>query len=225
MLRSATKRRASARTLNYPPALRHGVLGLWAVALVGGWVPALVYAAGSPQAGAVTIVRVCSGCHSLKYIDYDDLLQLGLTEAQVDELRGAIPATEPIQRQMSEKTAKESFGVVPPDLSLMAIAREGGAKYIYNLITGFYLTEDGNIQNHAFPGTRMPDIFGISAITEPQAIAQVQQTARNAAAFLHWAADPSAGYRIRLGFWVIGYLILFTVVVYLLKQQIWKQVT
>lgn len=223
MLRSATKRRKRSHSRNHVCALLRCVPALWATA-TGVFVPADADAAGSPQAGAGTIVQVCSGCHSVKYIDYDDLLQLGLTQEQVDELRGAIPATDSIQRQMSDEAVKESFGVVPPDLSLMAIAREGGTKYIYRMLTGFYLAEDGSIQNRAFPGTRMPDIFGISAISDPQSVAQVKQTARDAAAFLHWAADPNARYRHTLGFYVIGYLILFTAVLYLLKRQIWKDV-
>lgn len=225
MPRRITKQRGSARTPRCGPALRRGALKHWVAVAMAGLIPAGVNAAGSPQAGAVTVVQVCSGCHSLKYIDYNDLLQLGLNAAQIDALRGTSPATEAIQRQMSDEAVKESFGVVPPDLSLMAIAREGGAKYIYHMLTGFYLADDGSVQNHAFPGTRMPDVFGISAMTDPQAIKQVEQTARDAAAFLHWAADPHAGYRIKLGFWVIGYLLLFTGAVYLLKQEIWKRVT
>lgn len=219
MPRSVTKQSANALTLKRGPA------AYWALAAMVGWMPASADSARSLQAGAITVVQVCSACHSLKYIDYDDLLRLGLSRAQVDALRGARPATESIQRQMSDEAAKESFGVVPPDLSLMAVAREGGAKYIYHMLTGFYLADDGSIQNRAFPGTRMPDVFGISAITDLQAIRQVERTARDAAAFLYWAADPSAEYRIRLGFWVMAYLLLFTGAVYLLKQEIWKNVT
>lgn len=177
------------------------------------------------EQGAATVVQVCTGCHGLKYVDFDDLLQLGLSEQQVDEWRGVTPRTAPIERQMPPEAAKASFGVVPPDLSLMAIARDGGTDYIYRMLTGFYLADDGTLQNRAFPGIRMPDVLGISSAADAQAIAQIEKTARDAAAFLHWAADPSADYRFRLGLFVIGYLLLFTVVMYLFKRLIWKGVT
>lgn len=187
----------------------------------GPWVS---HAEPAAEQGAVTVLQICVGCHSLKYVRYGDLLQLGLSEQQVDELRGAMPRTAPIDGQMPAQAAKESYGIVPPDLSLMAIAREGGTEYIYRLLTGFYLADDGSVQNRVFPGIRMPDILGISNAADPHAVEQIKKTAQDAAAFLHWAADPSAGYRFKLGLLVVGYLLLFTVVMYLFKRQIWKNV-
>ena len=44
----------------------------------------------SPEAlkrGAETIANVCMACHSLKFIQYGDLSQLGFTTKEIDTLR------------------------------------------------------------------------------------------------------------------------------------------
>jgi ubiquinol-cytochrome c reductase cytochrome c1 subunit len=50
--------------------------------------------------------------------------------------------------QMAENDAMAAFGKVPPDLSLMVKARDGGPNYLYSYLLGYYLTKDG--------GTRQP---------------------------------------------------------------------
>lgn len=179
---------------------------------------------GNAQAGATVIVQMCSACHSLKYVTYNDLLNLGIGKQQLDELRGDNDLLAHIAGQMPEDVAKETYGVIPPDLSLMASAREGGADYVYRMLTGFYQTPEGTTDNHAFAGTRMPDILGISYATDPQTVSQIQQTAHDATAFLEWAADPKANERVTLGYYVIGYLLVLTVILYLWKREIWKDV-
>jgi ubiquinol-cytochrome c reductase cytochrome c1 subunit len=51
----------------------------------------------------------------------------------------------------------------------------------------------------------------------------MQNTAKDIVSFLSWAADPHAGERIRLGYYVIGYLLLLTGLLYLVKKQIWSR--
>ena len=70
----------------------------------------------------------------------------------------------------------------------------------------------------------MPDILGISAAGDPATRAQIQQTARNVAAFLHWAADPKAQERMRIGYGVMAYLVVLTLLLYLLKREVWRDV-
>jgi ubiquinol-cytochrome c reductase cytochrome c1 subunit len=173
--------------------------------------------------GAETIINVCLGCHSLKYLKYGDLSQLGFTEKEVDTLRNGKSLKEPLQTDMAPEMLRESFGVVPPDLSLMAKAREGGPRYIYTLLTGFYQKADGAVDNHLFPSVRMPDVLNYSdAKDAPQRVA-VQTQARDAAVFLAWVADPHDADRHRLGYYVLGYLALFTLLLYLSKRRIWAR--
>ncbi|MBF0589341.1 MAG: cytochrome c1 [Magnetococcales bacterium] len=92
--------------------------------------------------GAQVANEVCLGCHAIKYIKYDHLRSIGLTEAEVKAFAEAQGKNKKdrMLSAMSDADAKESFGVVPPDLSLMTKARKGYENYTYGILTG-YLTE------------------------------------------------------------------------------------
>jgi len=82
--------------------------------------------ADSVMRGAEHVVNNCVSCHSLKYIKYTDMLALGVEQATVDAWRGSNPVSARILAQMPAEAAAAAFGgIVPPDLSLMAIARDG----------------------------------------------------------------------------------------------------
>jgi cytochrome c1 len=181
----------------------------------------LTWSAEAVKRGVETVTSVCMACHSLKYIKYRDLLKLGYTPGEVDVKRADRDLDSPLLSQMPPDSAAEAFGKVPPDLSLMARAREGGGRYIYSMVTGFYLDPAGNVDNRVFHGIRMPDVLGFSGVTDAAQRAQLEGTVRDAAIFLEWAADPKAQERRSLGFYVIGYLALLTVLLYLLKRRIW----
>lgn len=181
----------------------------------------LTYSAEAVKRGAETVTGVCMACHSLKYIKYRDLLKLGYTPGEVDVKRGDRDLDSPLLSQMPGDSAAQAFGKAPPDLSLMARAREGGGRYIYSMVTGFYIDPAGNVDNHVFQGIKMPDIMGFSGVTDAVQRAQLESTVRDATIFLEWAADPKTQERRSLGFYVIGYLALLTVLLYLLKRRIW----
>ena len=162
-------------------------------------------------------------CHSLKYLKYGDLSQVGFTEKEVDALRNGKGLKDSLQTDMDPGMLRESFGLLPPDLSLMAKAREGGPRYIYSLLTGFYQKADGGVDNHFFPGVKMPDVLNYSDAQDPAQRAALQEQARDAAAFLAWVADPHAAERHRLGYYVLGYLAILTLFLYLSKRRIWAR--
>jgi len=175
------------------------------------------------ERGAETVMTVCVGCHSLKYIHFRELAKLGITKDKVDAWRGSNPMGTPVTSQMSSDAALASFGKAPPDLSLMAKAREGEADYIYSYLLGYYTTPEGTIGNHYFPATKMPDVLAVAGVTNPAEHAQLEQKAREITSFLVWAADPRAEERKTLGYYVIGYLIILTTMLYFLKQRIWAR--
>ena len=117
--------------------------------------------------GAETVINVCLGCHNLKYLKYGDLAKLGFGDKELNTLRNGKSLKEPLQTDMAADMLRESFGIVPPDLSLMAKAREGGPLYIYTLLTGFYQNADGSVDNHLFPGIKMPDVLNFSDAKDP----------------------------------------------------------
>lgn len=179
----------------------------------------------SPEAllrGAEVVTSVCMGCHSLHYVKYRDLLPLGFSSAAVDKLRGSQSLDEPLLSAMTDDMAIEQFGLVPPDQSLLAKAREGGARYIYSLLTGYEQDAKGSVANRLSPGLRMPDVLGYSS-ADPAQRAALQQQVRDAAVFLEWASDPHANERRHLGIYVLAYLAMLTFLLYLIKRRIWAR--
>lgn len=180
----------------------------------------------SPEAlrrGAEVITNVCSACHSLKYINYGSLSQLGFSAKELNAIRNGKSLKEPLMTDMSPDMLREGFGIVPPDLSLMAHAREGGPAYIYALLTGFYQKPDGSVDNHAFPGVKMPDVLNYSGAADAAQRAPLEEQAKDAAAFLDWTADPHAVERHHLGYYVLAYLVIITILLYLSKRRVWAR--
>lgn len=122
--------------------------------------------------------------------------------------------------------------------------QEGGADYIYALLTGYsekapakMLDESGNMPdgmyyNAAFPGHQIAmasplsdDLLDYRADEsgKPVVPQTTDQYARDVAAFLSWAADPSHDQRKRTGWLVMLYLLITTVLLYFAKKSIWAR--
>lgn len=175
------------------------------------------------ESGAEQLMNGCRSCHSLKYIRYRDLAGFGISKQKIDAWRGDQPMDAPLASLMPDVAAMESFGKIPPDLSLITNAREGGADYVYSYLAGYYITKEGMTSNHVFPETKMPDVMGMSGATEPAQRIEIQEKTRHIVSFLAWAADPHEGERHRLGYYVIGYLIVLTALLYRVKNRVWAK--
>jgi cytochrome c1 len=66
-------------------------------------------------------------------------------------------------------------------------------------------------------------VLNSSGLTEGAARTEVQGQARDIVSFLAWVSDPHEAERLRLGYYVIGYLLVLTTLLYLLKNQIWSR--
>jgi cytochrome c1 len=174
------------------------------------------------ERGVDALMTNCHSCHSLKYITYRDLVVAGIDFKKVDAWRGEQPLSSALLAQMSEADAAQAFGIAPPDLSLMAKAREGGTNYVYSYLLGYSVDPEGVTENHYYPPTKMPDVLGISTAPEAQR-AEIQGTARDIVSFLSWAADPHGDERIRLGYYVMAYLVVLTTLLYFVKKQVWAK--
>ncbi len=172
------------------------------------------------QKGAEMVLGLCVSCHDLQYLRYRNLREIGFSKARIELLRGDRDLEDPILSLTSTAQRRALFGRVPPDLSLIAKAREGGPAYVYTLLTSFYTTPEGRVDNRLFPGIKMPDALGSSS---PGNQAAVDRTAREVALFLAWAADPRAEERHRLGLYVLAYLALLTFLLYLNKRRVWQR--
>lgn len=173
--------------------------------------------------GVDALMNDCHSCHSLKYIKYMDLVNFGIDKAKVDAWRGDQPIDTAMLAQMSENDAVQAYGKAPPDLSLMAKARDGGVNYVYSYLLGYYITPEGKSGNHIYPATKMPDILGMSGATDAAQRTEIQSKARDIVSFLAWAADPDEPVRHKLGYYVLAYLFVLTFLLYLVKNQIWSR--
>lgn len=182
--------------------------------------------------GLTVFTDVCMGCHSAKYVTYRGLMdykEIGLSREEVDELRGDKSLMEGLKTELAPEDAKEFYGKVPPDLSVMANARHGGGDYIYSLMIGYAQDPEGKIAegnyNEHFPGGRiaMPDPMAWIG-HDPADEADLKEQARAVSSFLAFIADPHQLERKRIGVWVMGFLVLLTIVLYLLKKEVWKDV-
>jgi ubiquinol-cytochrome c reductase cytochrome c1 subunit len=192
--------------------------------------------------GYTVATQVCLACHSFKYVSHRDLMRVGFTESEVQTLAKALnmDIDAKIISAQDDKTAEETFGKVPPDLSLMAKAREGLTDYIYAVLTGY--SEDPELIKHDLPGGLPPNAhfnkaFPGHAIAMPSPLsgddmvtyhdgtkATVPQMAHDVATFLAWTAEPERIERQQLGLFVLLYLVIFTALAYLTKRVIWKDI-
>ena len=124
-------------------------------------------------------------------------------------------------------------GAYPPDLSVMAKARPGGPDYLYALLTGYidppadFEMSEGMSYNKAFPGHQIAMAAPLSeeAVEYTDGTAPtVDNYARDLSAFLMWAAEPKLEERHELGFRFMIYLALLTVLLYLAKRRVWRDV-
>jgi ubiquinol-cytochrome c reductase cytochrome c1 subunit len=115
----------------------------------------------SAQRGARIFVNYCLNCHTAKYMRYNRLTDLGLTDAQIrDNLMFAGDKTgDTMTVAMRPADAKAWFGTPPPDLSVEARVR--GAEWLYNYFLAFYKddTAPSGWNNLVFPNVAMPNVL------------------------------------------------------------------
>jgi cytochrome c1 len=119
-------------------------------------------------------------------------------------------------------------GAYPPDLSVINLARHGGADYIRSLLIGYTGDSEGVLyHNRYFPGGRiaMPPPLAEGAVPYADGTATtVEQYATDVTTFLQWAADPHMEQRKRLGVVVIFFLLAMSILLYLAYKQVWRGV-
>lgn len=125
------------------------------------------------QRGFQVFREVCAACHSLEYVAFRNLTEIGFTEAEVDAIADQWPIQVPtVDPDTGEETtrnavaadnfphvyANETAGraannnAYPPDLSLMTKARGEGAPYVYSLLVG-YQDPPEDLPEEFLPGT------------------------------------------------------------------------
>ena len=206
------------------------------------------------QRGFEVYRQVCSNCHSMRLLSYRNLGEPGGPEfppKKIEEIASQVQVTDgPNDKgEMFQRPARPSDhfrspfaneqqarnannGALPPDLSVMAKAREGGPDYIYAILTGYtdppqgFQLAPGMHYNKAFPGHQlaMPPPLSDGVITYGDGTKPtLDNYARDVAAYLMWAAEPKLEERHKTGTRVMIYLIVFAVIMYLAKRAVWAR--
>jgi len=232
------------------------------------------------QRGYKVYREVCSACHSMNLMNFRTLGERGgpfydpeaaspaenavvkalAAEVQIADIdsetgdpimRPGI-AADPFPSPFPNRTAAAAAngGAVPPDLSVMAKAREGGADYIYSILTGYkdpppaglkvnpgqyynpYMAGDmtsfwSGSHEDVPPGgfIAMPPPLVDGQVTFDDGTAgSVDQMAKDVAAYIAWASDPKATERKQTGMGVLAFLAIFAGLTYASYRKIWKGV-
>jgi len=207
----------------------------------------------SLQRGARLFVNYCLSCHSAALMRYERMgKDLGISERLVSEnlMFTGGKVGELMTVATAPADAKEWFGTVPPDLSVIARAR--GVDWLYTYLRSFYLDDSRHIgvNNLVFPDVGMPHVLWelqgwqepiITTVkdhdgketkvvdlelAEPGLLTpkEYDRAVRDLVNFLDYMGEPAKHDRRALGGKVLMFLFVFLVLAYLLKREYWKDV-
>ncbi len=208
------------------------------------------------QRGAKVFMNYCLGCHSADYHRYSHMARdIGLSETAVvenlifttDDAGEKTKVGSLMANNMSAEYGKEAFGVVPPNLAL--VARSRGVDWLYTYMRSFYLDESRpfGANNTVFPQVGMPHVLaGLQGWRKPiyttdskgheQLDGYQQVTAgeltedeydamiTDLVSFLDYLGDPNREARHSLGIKVMLFLLIFLVLAVFLKKEYWKDI-
>ena len=199
------------------------------------------------QNGAKVFVNYCLSCHSLSFVRYNRLTELGLSEQQVRDnlMFTADKIGEPMRIAARPAEQKQWFGANPPDLTLVARARASGdgsgADWLFTYLRSFYRDEQRPTgwNNTVFANVGMPHVLWelqgqqvlnhethelVTAVPGQLSRTEYDKQVADLVGFLVWAGEPGAGFRKQLGYGVLAFLMILFGVSYALKKEFWKDV-
>ncbi len=207
----------------------------------------------SLQRGARLFVNYCLSCHSAALMRYERIgKDLGIKDKLVAEnlVFSGGKTGELMTVATHPEDAKEWFGIVPPDLTV--IARSRGVDWLYNYMRSFYRDSSKitGVNNLVFPDVGMPHVLwelqgwqeavihtvkkedggetkAVSLeLVEPGLLTpkEYDRAIRDLVNFLDYMGEPAKHERRALGVKVIMFLLLLLVVAYLMKRDYWKDI-
>ena len=203
----------------------------------------------SAQRGLQVYKEVCAACHGLRLVAFRNLEGIGLSDQEIRALaaqrqvrdgpndtgemfeRPGRPSDRmrgPFANEQAARAANN--GAYPLDLSVITKARKDGWNYVYALLTG-YTDPPAGVQmmsgmnyNTYFPGHQIAMAAPLvdDRVTYADGTkATVSQMARDVTTFLAWAAEPELEARRAMGVKIILFLLVLTVLAYMVKRKIW----
>ena len=212
------------------------------------------YDKAAAQRGFQIYNEVCSACHSMNLLSYRNLSGLDFSPEAIKAIaaskqvttgpndqgdmyeRPGVPSDHFVPPFKNPQAARAANGgALPPDLSLIIKAREGGEDYVYSVLTGYkpapsdMKMADGMNYNVAFPGHQiaMPqplDNAGGTVTYSDGSKPSLSQEAHDVVTFLAWASEPQEDARKQMGLKVMLFLAVFTGLIIAAKRAVWKDV-
>lgn len=207
----------------------------------------------SLQRGAQLFMNYCLGCHSMEYQRYNRTFNdLGIPEdlGEANLQFTGEKVGDLITNAMPAEAAGAWFGTAAPDLTL--VARVRGADWIYTYLRSFYVDESRpfGVNNTVFPNVGMPHVLqelqGVPRKTTEERMidgemqdvyvgiktdgsgmlseSEYDQAMLDLTNFLVYTGEPMLLEQRQLGWKVFGFLLVFTILAWLLKREFFRDV-
>ncbi|KRY18386.1 Cytochrome c1, heme protein, mitochondrial [Trichinella patagoniensis] len=216
------------------------------------------YDAASIRRGYQVYKQVCSACHSMKQISYRHFVNVFMTEEEAKREASEVSnlffgvievldgpgddgkmytrpgklidyLPQPYENDVVARLANN--GALPPDLSLITLARHGGEDYLFMLLTGYmdppagFPIESNQGYNPYFPNgasiAMTQQLFDDMLEYEDGTPATQSQMAKDVACFLKWASEPEHDIRKRWALKLMAIAPLITSIIYYWKRHQW----
>ena len=207
----------------------------------------------SLQRGAALYANYCMGCHSLQYSRHNRVARdLGIPEDLYKAnlvFDPEIKLGSLMSNSMDKGDAKVWFGATPPDLTLISRARQ--PEWLYTYLRAFYQDDlrPYGVNNRVYPNVGMPHVLmelqglatcsdeaGVAAAKAEQCVTmdvasagamsgeQFDGAMYDLVNFLAYTAEPYKSDRLRIGTYVLLFLVVFFIFAWLLNREYWKDV-
>lgn len=208
----------------------------------------------SLQRGAKLFMNYCLGCHATQYQRYEriaddlDIPKELMMENLVFDKNAKIG--DLITNAITVDDAATFFGAPAPDLTL--VARVRGTDWIYTYLRSFYAdpSRPFGVNNVVFPSVGMPhvleelqgtpvkefktvmvdgeqvqELVGLTSLGNGElSPEEYDEAVRDLVNFLEYSGEPMKLERQQMGYWVIGFIIIFLILAILLKKEYWRDV-
>ncbi|MDD1782246.1 cytochrome c1 [Enterovibrio sp. ZSDZ35] len=208
----------------------------------------------SLQNGAKLFMNYCFGCHATQYQRYERIsedLEIPkelMLENLVFDSNAKIG--DLVKNAMTSEDGATFFGGPAPDLTL--VARVRGSDWIYTYLRSFYQDDSRpfGVNNSVFPSVGMPHVLeelqgtpvkqyktvlvdgeyveefmGIESLGNGElSPEEYDEAVRDLVNFLEYSGEPNKLERQQMGYWVIGFIVIFLILAILLKKEYWRDV-
>ena len=170
---------------------------------------------------------------------YNRLADIGLSDDVIKEnlLFTAEKTGELMDINMDSTEAKKWFGANPPNLTVTARSR--GKDWIYSYLRTFYVDESRELgwNNLVYPNAAMPHVLwelqGVQnlednklKLTKPGLLSaeEYDQFVLDTTNYMVFMSEPAKLVRQKIGYYVIGFLLILLILVINLKKEFWKDI-